>query len=76
MKFLTIIFLFLCCSCKYSNMNSYIIPIQRLQITPEPICRTEYAIDLVECLGFYKKALQKSNNNIEKFLEIYNQNKN
>lgn len=70
-----ILLLFLLCSCTH-YIPQDVIPIQRLQIVPKPICKSEYAIDIVECLGLYKKALQKSNNNIEEFLKIYNQNKN
>lgn len=49
-----------------------IAPIQRLQIPPEPICQSEYAIDLAECVALRGEYIKLLQNNINEFLRLYN----
>jgi len=72
MKKIILFSLILLSACKSCPKTVMIAPIQRLQIPPEPICQSEYAIDLAECVALRGEYIKLLQNNINEFLRLYN----
>lgn len=60
----------MCCSCSKTTVSSNQIPLQRLQRIENPSCNNRTYGDACQCLILYKKALDQSNKDKEKAIQL------